>query len=207
MAVHSTETDRIEQAAARTAWWWRTLASPRDGRFIEVIGHYNPLTEPPTVEIDRAKAAAWISKGAQPSNTVKKLLASGEKPVSLAVGGRRAPLVPIGEVMRAYGLRGELRVVPQTDRPERFRRSASASCGSRDATIATRAAHAGRAATGRHGAAVAGGMRLPRGGSPRWPAGCWRCPGRKRCRPPRRHFYPWQLDRRRVTTRGRARRR
>jgi small subunit ribosomal protein S16 len=48
--------------------------SPRDGRFIEVIGHYNPLTEPPTVKIDRAKADAWIKKGAQPSNTVKRLM-------------------------------------------------------------------------------------------------------------------------------------
>ena len=48
--------------------------SPRDGRFIEIIGHYNPLTSPPTVKIDRAKAQAWISKGAQPSNTVKKLM-------------------------------------------------------------------------------------------------------------------------------------
>lgn len=49
--------------------------SPRDGRFIEILGHYNPLTEPPTVVIDRAKARAWIDKGAQPSNTVKRLLA------------------------------------------------------------------------------------------------------------------------------------
>jgi small subunit ribosomal protein S16 len=48
--------------------------SPRDGRFIEVIGHYNPLTQPPTVKIDRAKAQEWISKGAQPSNTVKRLM-------------------------------------------------------------------------------------------------------------------------------------
>lgn len=50
--------------------------SPRDGRFIEIIGHYNPLTEPPTVKIDRAKAEQWIKQGAQPSNTVKKLLAN-----------------------------------------------------------------------------------------------------------------------------------
>lgn len=48
--------------------------SPRDGRFIEILGHYNPLTEPPTVKIDREKVQAWISKGAQPSNTVKKLI-------------------------------------------------------------------------------------------------------------------------------------
>jgi small subunit ribosomal protein S16 len=50
--------------------------SPRDGRFIEIIGHYNPLTEPPTVKIDRTKAEQWIKQGAQPSNTVKKLLAN-----------------------------------------------------------------------------------------------------------------------------------
>ena len=50
--------------------------SPRDGRFIEIIGHYNPLTEPPTVTIDRDKVQAWISKGAQPSNTVKRLIAN-----------------------------------------------------------------------------------------------------------------------------------
>ena len=49
--------------------------SPRDGRFIEIIGHYNPVTNPPQVKIDRAKAAEWIAKGAQPSNTVKKLIA------------------------------------------------------------------------------------------------------------------------------------
>ena len=48
--------------------------APRDGRFIEIIGHYNPLTQPPTVKIDRAKAREWISKGAQPSNTVKRLI-------------------------------------------------------------------------------------------------------------------------------------
>ena len=53
--------------------------SPRDGRFIEVIGHYNPVTQPPTVKIDRERATAWISKGAQPSNTVKKLIAVAAK--------------------------------------------------------------------------------------------------------------------------------
>ena len=50
--------------------------SPRDGRFIEIIGHYNPLTQPPTVKIDRVKAREWIAKGAQPSNTVKRLIAN-----------------------------------------------------------------------------------------------------------------------------------
>ena len=55
--------------------------APRDGRFIEIIGHYNPVTQPPTVKIDRDRASAWISKGAQPSNTVKKLIAVAAKAV------------------------------------------------------------------------------------------------------------------------------
>ena len=54
--------------------------SPRDGRFLEVLGHYSPLTEPPTVVIDRAKVEAWIKKGAQPSNTVRKLMANAPVP-------------------------------------------------------------------------------------------------------------------------------
>ena len=51
----------------------------RDGRFIEVIGHYNPLTKPPTIKISTEKAEEWIKKGAQPSNTVKHLLAHAAK--------------------------------------------------------------------------------------------------------------------------------
>ena len=46
----------------------------RDGRFIEVIGHYDPLTNPPTIKIELEKASAWIKKGAQPSNTVRVLM-------------------------------------------------------------------------------------------------------------------------------------
>ncbi|HVA38213.1 MAG TPA: 30S ribosomal protein S16 [Candidatus Dormibacteraeota bacterium] len=49
--------------------------SPRDGRFIEVLGHYNPRTEPKTVVVDVEKAKAWIAKGAQPSETVRRLFA------------------------------------------------------------------------------------------------------------------------------------
>ena len=54
--------------------------APRDGRFIEILGHYNPLTRPPTVSIDRTKVEAWIAKGAQPSNTVRKLMANTKEP-------------------------------------------------------------------------------------------------------------------------------
>ena len=54
----------------------------RDGRFIEIIGHYNPLTDPPTIKIETDKAEAWIKKGAQPSNTVRVLLSRAALPKS-----------------------------------------------------------------------------------------------------------------------------
>ena len=46
---------------------------PRDGRFIEEIGYYNPLQDPPVVKIDAEKAAKWIANGAQPTDTVKAI--------------------------------------------------------------------------------------------------------------------------------------
>lgn len=48
--------------------------SPRDGRFIEIVGHYNPQTEPSTIVVDSEKAIKWLARGAQPTNTVNKLL-------------------------------------------------------------------------------------------------------------------------------------
>lgn len=47
---------------------------PRDGRFVEIIGHYNPIAEPVELEINREKALDWLRKGAQPSDTVRRLL-------------------------------------------------------------------------------------------------------------------------------------
>ena len=48
--------------------------SPRDGKFLEIIGRYNPQTEPSTIEIDEAKAKEWLGKGALPSEAVARLL-------------------------------------------------------------------------------------------------------------------------------------
>ena len=47
--------------------------TPRDGKFIEEIGYYNPLVEPPTIKIDDEKAKKWLENGAQPTETVKSL--------------------------------------------------------------------------------------------------------------------------------------
>ncbi|RDI73792.1 S16: ribosomal protein S16 [Gaiella occulta] len=48
--------------------------APRDGRFIEIVGRYNPQTDPSTIELDEAKVKDWLSKGAQPSGPVAKLI-------------------------------------------------------------------------------------------------------------------------------------
>lgn len=48
--------------------------SPRDGRFIEIVGHYNPRTDPSTLSVDHDKAAKWLRQGAQPTDRVRKLL-------------------------------------------------------------------------------------------------------------------------------------
>lgn len=49
--------------------------SPRDGRFIEILGHYNPRVEPREIVVNEEKAKAWLAKGAQPSDTVRRLFA------------------------------------------------------------------------------------------------------------------------------------
>ena len=63
---------------AKKAPFYRVVVAdsryPRDGRFIEEIGYYNPLTDPVTVQIDSEKAKKWIENGAQPTETVKTLL-------------------------------------------------------------------------------------------------------------------------------------
>ena len=48
--------------------------SPRDGKFIEIVGRYNPQTDPSTIELDEEKIRGWLEKGAQPSDTVQRLL-------------------------------------------------------------------------------------------------------------------------------------
>ena len=69
---------RLTRVGARNNPIWRVVAadqrSPRDGRFLEVLGHYNPQTDPSTIEIDEERVRSWLAQGAQPSGTVKRLL-------------------------------------------------------------------------------------------------------------------------------------
>lgn len=68
---------------------WRVVVadqrSPRDGRVIETIGHYNPHTDPSTIVIDSERARSWLARGAQPTDTVRRLL----RIQGVEVAGRR----------------------------------------------------------------------------------------------------------------------
>jgi small subunit ribosomal protein S16 len=82
--------------------------SPRDGRFIEIIGHYNPRTEPATVDIQEERALYWLSVGAQPTETVQYLLknlGTLERFASLKQGGELEK--PAAEAKASRERRGE----------------------------------------------------------------------------------------------------
>ena len=70
---------RLRRMGRRNRPFYRVVVtdsrSPRDGKFIEIIGHYNPLTDPASVSIDEEKALKWLRYGAQPTDTVRSLLA------------------------------------------------------------------------------------------------------------------------------------
>ena len=69
---------RLRRLGAKKSPFYRVVVAdsryPRDGRFIEEIGYYDPTKEPSVVSIDKEKADKWLANGAQPTDTVKKLL-------------------------------------------------------------------------------------------------------------------------------------
>ena len=69
---------RLRRMGAKKAPYYHIVVadsrSPRDGRYIELVGRYNPLTSPATITVDAEKAQQWIKNGAQPTDTVKALL-------------------------------------------------------------------------------------------------------------------------------------
>ena len=73
---------RLKRMGAKKAPFYRVVVadskSPRDGKFLEEIGYYNPLTDPVDIKIDAEKATSWIAKGALPTETVKALLKKSE---------------------------------------------------------------------------------------------------------------------------------
>lgn len=73
---------RLRRMGAKKAPYYRIVVAdsryPRDGRFIEEIGFYNPMVEPAEVKVDAEKAKKWIANGAQPTDTVKALFKKNE---------------------------------------------------------------------------------------------------------------------------------
>jgi small subunit ribosomal protein S16 len=89
---------RLARHGAKKAPFYRVVVSDgrarRDGRFLEIVGRYNPRTTPSTVELDLEKIEAWIAKGAQPTEAAEKLIliARGEKaaPVKVEVASKKS---------------------------------------------------------------------------------------------------------------------
>jgi small subunit ribosomal protein S16 len=87
---------RLTRVGSKKNPIWRVVVadqrSPRDGRIIESIGHYNPRTEPSTIVIDKERLEHWLSRGARPTNTVKKLMRAPS-----AAPAATAPPEPVAE--------------------------------------------------------------------------------------------------------------
>src|SRR5215208_3892695 len=86
---------RLTRVGSKKNPIWRAVVSdqrsPRDGRFIETIGHYNPQTEPSTIVIDEERLQHWLARGAQPTNTVKQLVRAQSKSAPSAAVAEPAP--------------------------------------------------------------------------------------------------------------------
>ena len=78
---------RLARHGAKKRPFYRVVVAdsrmPRDGRYIELVGRYNPVSDPKMIDIDLERVDAWIAKGAQPTNSVSHLIAiaRGEKPM------------------------------------------------------------------------------------------------------------------------------
>jgi small subunit ribosomal protein S16 len=88
---------RMRRVGAKKRPFFRMVVaeqrSPRDGAFIEIVGHYYPRTRPAKIDIDRERVSYWISKGARPSDTVRTLIAHHLPAVAEAA----APAAPAAE--------------------------------------------------------------------------------------------------------------
>jgi small subunit ribosomal protein S16 len=86
---------RLTRIGGRKDAVWRVVVadqrSPRDGRVIETIGHYNARTEPSSVDLDLERARAWMARGAQPTTQVRHLLRIAEKQAAAAPAPEEVP--------------------------------------------------------------------------------------------------------------------
>lgn len=86
---------RLARAGMKKAPFYRVVAAdsraPRDGRFIEILGRYNPRTDPSTIELDLDKVQAWLDKGAEVTETAAKLIAIAKNPPAEAPQAEAKP--------------------------------------------------------------------------------------------------------------------
>jgi len=112
---------RLTRVGSKKNPIWRVVVadqrSPRDGRFIETIGHYNPQTDPSTIRIDAERLDHWLARGAQASNTVKQLMKAQAKsggPTPLDAPAPAAVAVPEDEA----AVETDAVDAPVTDEPD-----------------------------------------------------------------------------------------
>jgi small subunit ribosomal protein S16 len=106
----------------------------RDGRFLEILGHYNPLTQPFELVVHKDKVETWISKGAQPSEQVASLLRSLGIPTHSAPAPRPAASPAMGD--RPAAKRAVKRARPRTVSPRKLRARAARKAGKKQAVKA-----------------------------------------------------------------------
>ena len=122
----------------------------RDGRALEILGYYDPLTEPATVHLESERIQAWIGQGAQPSDTVVKLMRQAEKNAQAAAAGAeaekptRATRATKPRVSKKAAAKAE--AAPQADQPVNAGGAADDAAGTQPAPDAATDAEAGAAA-------------------------------------------------------------
>ncbi len=86
---------RLRRAGSKKRPFFRVVVADsrtaRDSRFVEILGHYNPRTKPAIVKVDRERMDYWIQKGAQPSDSVRTLIARHLTPAPVAAEATPAP--------------------------------------------------------------------------------------------------------------------
>lgn len=116
---------RLTRVGSKKNPIWRVVVadgrSPRDGRSIETIGHYNPQTQPSRIVIDRERLQHWLDRGAQPSNTVRKLMRAEntgyEIPKSAAPAPAPKPAAPVEEAAPAAEAPADEAAAPAAEAP------------------------------------------------------------------------------------------
>ena len=113
---------RLTRVGSKKNPIWRVVVtdqrSPRDGRFIETIGHYNPQTEPSTIRIDEERLQHWLARGAQPSGSVKQLVKAYSKSGGAAALAEPAPAEPAPEAAEAAPAEADEPALAEADAQE-----------------------------------------------------------------------------------------